>query len=61
MILNDPKQWDQEALMEVLSYRPAPRQPDDTQPRRPVAEPDAQCAQFADMVVANIPISSLCR
>ena len=26
MILNDPKQWDQEALMEVLSYRPAPRQ-----------------------------------
>jgi intracellular sulfur oxidation DsrE/DsrF family protein len=26
MILNDPEQWDQEALMEVLSYRPAPRQ-----------------------------------
>jgi hypothetical protein len=26
MILNNPEQWDQEALMEVLSYRPAPRQ-----------------------------------
>lgn len=26
MILNDPEQWDQEALMEVLSYRAAPRQ-----------------------------------
>src|ERR1700736_1215398 len=26
MILNDPEQWDHEALTEVLSYRPAPRQ-----------------------------------
>jgi len=26
MILNHPEQWDQEALMEVLSYRPEPRQ-----------------------------------
>src|SRR5258708_12965996 len=26
MILNNPEQWDHEALTEVLSYRPAPRQ-----------------------------------
>src|SRR5712664_2443683 len=26
MILNNPEQWDHEALMEVLSYRPAPKQ-----------------------------------
>src|SRR3981081_4066250 len=26
MILNNQEQWDQEALTEVLSYRPAPRQ-----------------------------------
>ena len=26
MILNDPEQWDHEALTEVLSYQPAPRQ-----------------------------------
>src|ERR1700720_6678 len=26
MILNDPAQWDHEALTEVLSYRPVPRQ-----------------------------------
>ncbi len=26
MILNDPDQWDHEALSEVLSYRPAPKQ-----------------------------------
>ncbi len=26
MILNNPKQWDQEALTEVLSYRPVPKQ-----------------------------------
>jgi hypothetical protein len=26
MILNDPEQWDHEALTEVLSYRPAPKQ-----------------------------------
>ena len=26
MILNHPEQWDQEALTEVLSYRPVPRQ-----------------------------------
>jgi intracellular sulfur oxidation DsrE/DsrF family protein len=26
MILNDPEQWDHEALSEVLSYRPAPKQ-----------------------------------
>src|SRR5467141_857680 len=26
MILNHPEQWDHEALTEVLSYRPAPRQ-----------------------------------
>ena len=25
MILNNQEQWDQEALTEVLSYRPAPR------------------------------------
>jgi hypothetical protein len=26
MILNDPEQWDHEAVTEVLAYRPAPRQ-----------------------------------
>src|SRR5260370_13048353 len=26
MILNNPEQWDHEALTEVLAYRPAPRQ-----------------------------------
>ena len=26
MILNHPEQWDHEALTEVLSYRPAPKQ-----------------------------------
>src|ERR1700687_4492948 len=26
MILNNPAQWDHEALTEVLAYRPAPRQ-----------------------------------
>src|SRR6202040_3266361 len=26
MILNNPEQWDHEALTEVLSYRPAPKQ-----------------------------------
>jgi hypothetical protein len=26
MILNDPEQWDHQALTEVLSYRPAPKQ-----------------------------------
>src|SRR3981189_165017 len=26
MILNNPKEWDHEALTEVLSYRPAPKQ-----------------------------------
>src|ERR1700721_2925895 len=26
MILNNPEQWDHEALTEVLAYRPAPKQ-----------------------------------
>src|SRR5260370_23015147 len=52
MILDHREQWDDEALTEVLSYKPCAQAGlGQYRHRRPLAELHAQCAQYADLVV----------